>query len=343
MELIRRRAYARAGLMGNPSDGYHGKTISFVVRNFFAEVVLYEWDDVEIVRTHHESNRFRTVRELVRDVQLHGYGGGVRLLKATIKKFLEYCDRQGFALHERNFSIRYETNIPRQVGLAGSSAIIVAALRCLMDYYGAAIPLDVQPSLALSVETEELGLAAGLQDRVVQVYEGCVAMDFGRDAVRRVDGYSVGRYERLDEALLPPLYLAYSADRGEPTEIVHNNLRARYAEGDPKVHAAMQTFIRLTDEARSALTRGDLDALDRLIDANFDTRRSICQIASMHTEMIERARGVGVSAKFAGSGGAIVGICRDEATFQRLREAMQAIHCHVLRPQVQAGSSPATA
>ena len=41
MFLTRKRAYARAGLLGNPSDGYHGKTISFSVRDFFAEVVLY--------------------------------------------------------------------------------------------------------------------------------------------------------------------------------------------------------------------------------------------------------------------------------------------------------------
>jgi glucuronokinase len=49
MQIIRRRAYARAGLLGNPSDGYHGKTLSFSIRNFWAEVVLYEWDTVEIV------------------------------------------------------------------------------------------------------------------------------------------------------------------------------------------------------------------------------------------------------------------------------------------------------
>jgi len=49
MQIIRRRAYARAGLLGNPSDGYFGKTISVIVRNFAAEVVLYEWDQVEIV------------------------------------------------------------------------------------------------------------------------------------------------------------------------------------------------------------------------------------------------------------------------------------------------------
>ena len=51
MLLIRKRAYARAGLVGNPSDGYHGKTISLIVRNLYAEVVLYEWEDVELVQT----------------------------------------------------------------------------------------------------------------------------------------------------------------------------------------------------------------------------------------------------------------------------------------------------
>ena len=35
MIIIRKRTYARAGLLGNPSDGYYGKTISIIVRNFW--------------------------------------------------------------------------------------------------------------------------------------------------------------------------------------------------------------------------------------------------------------------------------------------------------------------
>ena len=35
----------------------------------------------------------------------------------------------------RNFTITYETDIPRQVGLGGSSAIIAAAVKCLMNFY----------------------------------------------------------------------------------------------------------------------------------------------------------------------------------------------------------------
>ena len=41
---ITKIAYARVGLMGNPSDGFHGKTISLSIRNFWAEVSIQESD-----------------------------------------------------------------------------------------------------------------------------------------------------------------------------------------------------------------------------------------------------------------------------------------------------------
>ena len=47
-------------------------------------------------------------------------------LKATVKRFHDYCEKEGFKLHDRNFTLRYESNIPPQVGMAGSSAIICA-------------------------------------------------------------------------------------------------------------------------------------------------------------------------------------------------------------------------
>lgn len=37
-ELITSRVHARVGLLGNPSDGYNGQTISFALANFWAEV-----------------------------------------------------------------------------------------------------------------------------------------------------------------------------------------------------------------------------------------------------------------------------------------------------------------
>ncbi len=332
MELIRRRAYARAGLIGNPSDGYHGKTLSVIVRNFCAEVTLYEWDDVELVLSQEDQSRFRSVHELVRDVKLHGYYGGVRLVKATVKKFVEYCVRQKLPLDDRNFSVRYQSNIPRQVGLAGSSAIIVATLRCLMDFYRIEIPLRVQPSLVLSVENEELGITAGLQDRVIQCYEGAVFMDFAEDRMEEVCGLRCGHYEPLNPAVLPPLYIAYSTDVSEPTEVFHNNLRARFQQGESAVVEAMRRFAGLAAEARQAIDAGDAERLGRLIDANFDLRRSICRLPKEQIELVETARKAGASSKFAGSGGAVIGTCPDEEVYHRLQAAMAELDCRVIRP-----------
>ncbi|MCI0638089.1 MAG: hypothetical protein L0Y72_00340 [Gemmataceae bacterium] len=332
MLIIRRRAYARAGLIGNPSDGYHGKTISLSVRNFHAEVVLYEWEDVEIVATAMDQSRFGSVQELVRDVRLHGYYGGMRLLKATIKKFVEYCVRQGHELHDRNFSVRHESTIPRQVGLAGSSAIIVATLRCLMDFYGVAIPREVQPSLALAVENEELGIAAGLQDRVIQVYEGLVFMDFAPEKMQERAGFLCGHYEPLDPALLPPVYIAYSPDVSEPTEVFHNDIRSRFQRGEAAVVRAMGKFAALAAQTRDALLARDAERVARLMDENFDTRRSIYQLPAGQVRLVETARSVGACAKFAGSGGAIIGTYRDEAMFGELERALGAIGCRVIKP-----------
>ncbi len=336
MLLIRKQAFARAGLMGNPSDGYHGKTLSLVIRNFHAEVTLYEWDQVEVVWSHNDQSRFDSVDELVQDVRLHGYYGGIRLVKATIKRFVEYCHSHGLPLHDRNFSVRYQSNIPRQVGLAGSSAIIVATLRCLMEFYGVDIPKPVQPSLVLSVEHDELGIAAGLQDRVIQVYEGLVYMDFAWDRMAEIDGLACGVYEPLDPALLPPLYLAYDANVSEPTEIVHGNLRARFNQGEPAVVEAMQAFAALATEARDAVLEGNHALLTQLIDRNFDLRRSICPLPAGQVQMIDRARECGASAKFAGSGGAIIGTYPDEASYVRLKATLGDIGCRVLKPTISA-------
>ena len=333
MELIRTRAYARAGLVGNPSDGYGGKTISFIVKNSHAEVVLYEWEDLEIILSQDDRSRFRSIGELQHDVELHGYYGGVRLVKATIKRFADYCLQKGIELHKRNFSIRYQSTIPRAVGLAGSSAIIVATLRALMQFYQIEIPLEVQPSLALTVETGELNIAGGLQDRVIQVYEGLVYMNFAADHAHEIDGLQCGAYERLDPALLPPLYIAFSSEAGEPTEVFHAPLRARYNQGDTSVINAMTEFASIAEQSRAALLSGDHAELHRLINANFDLRKSICDLSASHVAMIKTARSVGASAKFAGSGGAILGTY-PQGRFNELKARLTASGCTLIEPTI---------
>ena len=330
-EIIRSRAYARAGLIGNPSDGYFGKTISFTFRDFYAEAVLYEAPYIELLPNRRDRTLYKTLDALEQNISECGYYGGIRLLQAALRQFRRYCVREGIEIGNKGFAMRYFSNIPHHVGMAGSSAIITAAFRGLMQFYGIEIPKPELANIILSVEKEELGIGAGLQDRVAQVYQGLTYMDFDRETMASTGS---GRYESLDPDLLPNLYVAYKRSLSEGSEVFHNDIRARYEMGEAKVVDAMQVWAGLADQVRTALMAGNKEEIGLLLDANFDLRRSIYKIHPDNIAMVEAARSVGASAKFTGSGGAIVGTYSDDAMFAQLEQALTAQNVAVLKPDL---------
>ena len=329
--MIETYAYARAGLLGNPSDGYFGKTIAFLVRNFRARVLLYPSARLEIMASKADMPVFESLEDLHTSTRWRGYYGGIRIIQALIVRFMDYCREQGIELPNRNFTIEYESTIPLRLGMGGSSAIITAALRALCVYYSVEIPLPVQARLALDTETKELGVPAGPQDRVIQVYEGLVYMDFAKHLM---DSRGYGEYERLEPALLPNVYLAYRTSLSEGTEVFHTNVRERWNSGDPAVRGAMEEWASYAARGRDALLKGDVEALGKLIDANYDLRAGIYTISKGNLEMIQTARSVGATSNFAGSGGAVTGTFEDDRMFARLEEAYAPLGIKVLKPKV---------
>jgi len=335
--IIRARSYPRVGLVGNPSDGYFGKTISFAFNNYCAEVMLYESPELEILPCEKDQSSFSSIQKLVLDVNLHGYYGGIRLLKATVKRFYDYCQEHQIDLNTKNFTIRYQSNIPHGVGLAGSSAIITACLRALTSFYGVTIPKPTQASLILSAENDELRISAGLQDRVIQVYQGLVYMDFDK-ALMRKQGH--GFYEQMQTRQLPPLYIAFREELSECSDKFHNSIRERFDMGDKKIVAAMAYWARLTDKVKAHLANGTTHELGRLLDANFNKRRGIYRISRDNINMVECARAQGASAKFTGSGGAIVGTYEDQKMFNRLKKALGKLGIKVIKPKIIEPQTP---
>ncbi len=329
--MIETYAYARAGFLGNPSDGYFGKTISFSVRNFRARVILYPSARLEIKLAKADLPIFENLEELYQVTRWRGYYGGIRIIQALVVRFVDYCRELRINLPDRNFTLEYESNIPQRLGLGGSSAIITAALRALMSYFEVIIPPEIQASVVLETETKELGVPGGLQDRVIQAYEGLVYMDFRKDLL---DARGFGEYERLEPGLLPNVYLAYRTSLSEGTEVFHSDVKARWLAGDPAIREAMTTWAGYAEEGRRCLLERDYSRLNELINANFDLRARVYRISKGNLEMVETARGVGATAKFAGSGGAIVGTFEDEAMFDRLKHALAAIGVAAIRPKV---------
>ena len=331
IEVIRAKSFARAGLLGNPSDGYFGKTLSFAFANFGVDLRLTESLRMRFVPGEVDDAMFDSPEQLVHDLRIFGYYGGIRMLKAVSKLFFEYCMEHGIAFPKKNFTAEYKINVPRLVGLSGSSAICSAMLKALMKFYGVTIPAEYAPTLCLEAERDELGINCGYQDRVIQMYNGLVFMDFNRDYV---EAHEYGRYERLDPALLPNLYIAYDPNRAEESGKAHRKVKKLFEEKRPDILAAMSEFADIAQKGRDALVAGHVEELPALIDANFDLRDSIFNVSEENRRMVKVARSTGASAKFAGSGGAIVGTYEDEGQFLRLAEALGGIGCRTLKPVI---------
>ena len=197
---------------------------------------------------------------------------------------------------------------------------MIAVLRALCTLHGTALDPARMAELALAIETEDLGIAAGLQDRVAQAYGGLVFMEFG-------DG---GAYEQLTSALLPPLVVAWRADAAQDSGDVHASLRTRLKAGDTIAVAGMKELAELARAARAALIAGDHERLARTADESFDVRRRLLGLDPRHVELVERARALGAGANYTGSGGAVVAVCRDQAHAGTVARALAELGCGTL-------------
>lgn len=331
MQTVNTRSFARAGFLGNPSDGYFGKTISFSFTAFCVDLKLSESSRLRFVPGEVDDATFESPEALVRDLRLYGYYGGIRMLKAVSKLFFEYCFERGISLDKRNFTVEYKINIPRLVGMSGSSAICSAMLKALQKFYGVTIPLEEAPTLCMEAERDELGIACGLQDRVAQIYNGLTFMDFERSLV---ESTGHGRYERLAPELLDRIYISYDPNRAEESGKAHKKVRQRFQNRDRDVIGAMSEFADIAQKGRDALVTGRTDEIPSLVNANFDLRDRIFNVAEENRRMVMTAREAGASAKFAGSGGAIVGTYEDEAQYEKLVEKLRSIGCITLKPVI---------
>lgn len=329
--IIEERAYARAGFLGNPSDGYYGKTISISVKNFGAHISLYQSPELIIEAQPEDINNYKNIHALIERLKLHGYYGGDRLIKAAIKKFIEYCTDNSIQIENKNFTIRYRSNIPRQVGLAGSSAIITAAMKALIRFYNVKVPKEILPTLILDAEVEELGINAGLQDRVIQVYQGCVYMDFEKKYLNK---YHYGKYESINPRRLSNLFIAYKTELSKVSGVVLNDIRSRYDRGDTEVIHTLDKIGNLALKGKDMIQQGKIDDLKNLMDQNFDLRSTIMDISDSNRELIETARACGASAKFAGSGGSVIGIYDNNEMLTRLIVEMKKIKARLIRPYI---------
>jgi glucuronokinase len=326
------RALPRVGLLGNPSDGYSGKCIAVAIESEgYAEVVATPTNGLFAVvanEAHEMPGHFRSIlscSEFISDSGIHF--GAKQLVMAGVSVFttayMEWerrnsrngdshvtANNSSESALKQNCLLSYSTTIPVRIGLSGSSALVLATVRALSRFYGTSLnemdPAEASwPRRVLDGETNLLGIAAGLQDRVAQVYQGCMYMDLADPDAPIL--------ERLDVERLPEIWLAYAKGMkvGEHSGKVHSNLRKRFQEGDKDLLSNMKSLANVAEEGRAALlSGGSLAALPSLVRQNWDIRLALfggpSGIADENLRLVKCAHSVGFASKLTGSGGAVL-------------------------------------
>ncbi len=297
MRDVTQRAFARVGFLGNPSDIYGGKAVGFAIADLSVELALTGSQAVEVPG---------------------------ELLHEAVQLFAEEEDVD---LDERPFTASFESTIPFQSGLAGSSAILVAALRALSEWFERPLSALRIAELALRVEVERLDILAGPLDRLVQAHGGLVFMDLARP-------FEPGSTEPLDPAWLPRCVLAWDPEPGRASGLVHGAVRERWKSGDLAARNVMDELARSALVGRAALEAGDYSRLRRLVDRNFDLRASLFDIRPGDERMVGLGRRLGAAVKFCGSGGSVLALPAVAGEVEPLRRAYQSAGYRAIVPTV---------
>lgn len=262
---------ARAALAGNPSDGFGGAVCAVVVPDLAVTASVVDGDP----------------------------DASIPLITAVLRRFEREVAHVGVGR-----TVEFESSIPRLVGLAGSSAIIIEALWCLSVDTGVPLePMEVA-RLAHAIERVDLGIAGGWQDQLIQSHGFSALMDFAGE-------HSITPLAFTTQRTIP-LYLAWSTNAAESSTVTHGELQSRSHPDDGVIAA----FAEAAHGAAAACAAGDVHRLKEAMNESFDLRSQIMTLNPRQRQMVSEARELGACANYAGSGGAIIGVVpKDSSAF----------------------------
>lgn len=212
---------------------------------------------------------------------------------------LALLGRLVFAYNATGVSMRTRGESPAGAGIAGSSALNVAACAALARWTGAAIDAEAVLETAKNVEAQAIKVPTGLQDYRPALYGGIAALELGAHGLTRVP-LAVDPQE-LERRIV----LCYT---GAPRNSGTNNweIMKRHIDGDAYV---FDCFERIRDTAvsmRASLDAGDWEQTGRHLQVEWDNRKRLAP--GVTTPLIDRllARAVDAGAhagKVCGAGG----------------------------------------
>jgi galactokinase/mevalonate kinase-like predicted kinase len=318
--MIRSSAPARAGIVGNPTDGYGGTVVSCSLAER-ATVTLAPADSTLLEVCGHRT----TVRSPEDLALTEDYSD---VAKAVLRMF-------GSAVMERRFHLMATTTVPMRAGLAGSTAMVTAVLGAVLRLLEVELNRYQVAETARKIEFEILRVTCGFQDQYMTTFGGLNCVDFrGKDP--RATGEPVfATVEPLGPYVTElPMVLANTGVQHHSGR-VHQGFRQRWLEGDPAVVRGYERIAELAREGKRALLNGDWACLGEAMNENHAIQRDLGGSGEANERLIAAARAAGAwGAKLAGAGhgGTILALHPEPEEVARRLEAAGAVRILRLTP-----------
>ncbi|HUU29230.1 MAG TPA: hypothetical protein VM123_15600 [archaeon] len=286
--MIEASAPARAGIIGNPTDGYGGSLIS---------CTLSCRAKARISAARHLELAFAGQETVIRDEAGLRLDGGVFDIAKSVIRYLRLADKR--------FRLEGESDIPYRSGLAGSTAMLAAAFGAVCAFHGLKMNRYQLAETIRYIELNYMDIQCGYQDQYMTVFGGLNYIDFRTKEIYRDPEEEVyATVEPLADFVekLPLVVIHTGVQRISGN--VLKPIRERWADGDPAVIEGYQEIAELARLGKKALMRGDWETLGSLMNRNHEIQKELGASGKVNDRFIGLALEKGaLGAKLAGAGG----------------------------------------
>ncbi len=217
--------------------------------------------------------------------------------------------------------VAIDSDFPVGAGLGGSSAAGVALAAALHVMHDWSYTPSSLAEWSRAVEVDGMQIAGGRQDHYAAAYGGALDLTFATDAIVRPIAIPETARDELESRVL----LAYTGESRMSATTITAVLDA-YRERVPRVVNALEEIAHLAHDMCDALRAGDIDALAKLVDAQWRAQRALHPAISTtridEIERVARAAGADCVKALGASGGGCVMVFASRDSVARVSDAI---------------------
>ncbi|MCE5270032.1 hypothetical protein LLH00_01970 [bacterium] len=286
--MIVASAPARAGVIGNPTDGYGGSLVSCTL-SCRATARISPAKQLELCFAGQEA--------VIRDERDLKMDSGVFDIARSVIRYLR--------LSKQAFRLEGESDVPFRSGLAGSTAMLAAVFGAVCRFVGRDINPYQTAETIRYIELNYMDIQCGYQDQYMTVFGGMNYLDFRtKEVYRDLEGEVYATVEPLARFVdeLPMVVVHTGVQRISGS--ILKPIRERWLEGDPAVVEGYREIAELARRGKKALLRRDWPELGRLMNRNHAIQQELGASGKANDKFITLALEHGaLGAKLAGAGG----------------------------------------